>query len=246
MKRLISVISYDGSAFHGYQVQPNKRSVQAEIEAVLSKMHKGTPIRVFASGRTDAKVHAVGQVIHFDTSLSIPAQQWKKALNSLLPDDISIIDVTEVEDHFHARFNVVKKEYRYKMLTTQEPNVFKRHYYYHYPYQLDHEAITQAMRQLVGTYDFTSFCSAKTEIDDKVRTLYEVELLEEEGELIFRFVGNGFLYNMVRILVGTLLDVGRGAIKPMDIKNIIEKKDRSFAGKTVPGHGLYLWKVSYK
>ncbi|MBD8070919.1 tRNA pseudouridine(38-40) synthase TruA [Bacillus sp. PS06] len=244
MKRLKCTIAYDGTSFFGYQIQPNKRSVQETVESILSKMHK-CPIHIVGSGRTDAKVHAVGQVIHFDTPLDIAVNRWKKALNSLLPEDIVVHNVEEVSTDFHARFNVVKKEYRYKLSHTPTRDVFNRHYAYHYPYQLDLESIKEAMRYLIGTHDFTSFCSAKTEVKDKVRTLYQVELLEERDEYIFRFVGNGFLYNMVRILVGTLLEVGQGKIKPQDIQGMLLQQDRSLAGKTAPGHGLYLWKVTY-
>jgi tRNA pseudouridine38-40 synthase len=244
MKRLKCTISYDGTNFHGYQIQPNKRSVQETLETTLSTMHK-KPIHVVGSGRTDAKVHAVGQVVHFDTSLNIPAMKWEKALNALLPADIFVQQVEEVSDEFHARFDVIKKEYRYKISRASGRDVFKRHYSYHYPYQLDLQQIKEAMNLLIGTHDFTSFCSAKTEVKDKIRTLYHVELIEEDEELIFRFVGNGFLYNMVRILVGTLLEIGQGKIMPQEIQKMFEKQDRTLAGKTAPGHGLYLWKVTY-
>lgn len=240
------IVSYDGAAFFGYQVQPNQRTVQAEIEDALKKMHKGTGIRIYASGRTDAGVHAVGQVIHFDSPYKIPANKWKIALNSLLPDDIAIHHAQLVPQDFHARFDVQKKEYRYKISINQDRDVFMRNYHYHFPFQLDYVAIKEAIKYFVGTHDFTSFCSAKTEIEDKVRTVYEIEFFEDSnGVLVFRFVGNGFLYNMIRIMVGTLLEVGQGTKKPMEIMEIIEAKDRKKAGKTAPGTGLYLWKVYY-
>ncbi|WP_139365019.1 tRNA pseudouridine(38-40) synthase TruA [Litchfieldia alkalitelluris] len=244
MTRLKCTISYDGTHFNGYQIQPNKRTVQETIEQVLTQMHK-SPVRITGSGRTDAKVHAMGQVITFDTTLDIPSVRWKKALNTLLPDDIAIIHVEQVTEDFHARFSVVKKEYRYKISRTVEKDVFSRHYLYHYPYQLDLEMINFAMNLIKGTHDFTSFCSAKTDVKDKVRTIYEAGIIENEDELIFRFVGNGFLYNMVRILVGTLLEVGQKRISLEQIEQMLEVHDRSLAGKTAPGHGLYLWKVDY-
>ncbi|MDF0727545.1 tRNA pseudouridine(38-40) synthase TruA [Cytobacillus sp. S13-E01] len=245
MERLKCIISYDGSAFSGYQLQPNKRTVQLEIENTLSKLHKGNIIKVVASGRTDATVHAVGQVIHFDTSLTIPVDRWKKALNSLLPKDIAVVHIEKVNEAFHARFDVQSKEYRYKLLTSADQDVFKRHYSYHFPYPLDLDLIDEAIIYLLGEHDFTSFCSAKTEVKDKVRTIFEIDYYKEEDELIFRFVGNGFLYNMVRIIVGTLLEVGQKKTMPVEIKNILAQKNRGFAGKTAPGHGLYLWKVHY-
>jgi tRNA pseudouridine38-40 synthase len=245
MKRLKCTLAYDGTNFSGYQVQPNCRTVQLMLEQALAKMHKDELIRVSASGRTDAQVHAVGQVIHFDTPLEIPLDHWKRALNSLLPNDITILNVENVDYSFHARFDVVKKEYRYMIHTGVQRDVFKRNYVYHYTYQLDYNAIKEGMLYLTGTHDFTSFCSAKTDVEDKVRTIYEIDVIQNGNEVEFRFVGNGFLYNMVRIIVGTLLDVGRCSIKPHQIKDILKEKDRSLAGKTVPGHGLYLWKVTY-
>ncbi|HWO94804.1 MAG TPA: tRNA pseudouridine(38-40) synthase TruA [Bacillus sp. (in: firmicutes)] len=245
MKRLKCTISYDGTHFSGYQVQPNQRTVQGEFEEVLKKMHSGQTVKIHASGRTDAHVHAYGQVIHFDTSLNIPADRWKKALNSLLPEDIAVREVQFVPMSFHARFNAVSKEYRYKITKSQERNVFQRYHMYHFPYDLDYIAMKEAIKYVIGTHDFTSFCSAKTEVEDKVRTIYEIEFFEENDELTFRFIGNGFLYNMVRILVGTLLDVGQGKIKSVEIKKILDGRSRELAGKTAPGHGLYLWQVHY-
>lgn len=243
--RVKCIVSYDGTHFSGYQVQPNKRTVQSEIEAVLTKLHKGQSVKVHASGRTDANVHALGQVIHFDTTLTIPPEKWPYALNSLLPIDIVILEAEYVADHFHSRFNARKKEYRYKISTQKIPNVFKRDYTYHFPYALDIESMKKACHHLCGTHDFTSFCVAKTEVEDKVRTIYSIELIEEGTDLTFCFTGNGFLYNMVRILTGTLLEVGQGKKTPDQIPFILEGKDRSLSGKTAPGHGLYLWKVYY-
>jgi tRNA pseudouridine38-40 synthase len=245
MKRLKCIISYDGTHFSGYQIQLNQRTVQGEFEEALKKMHGGQTVKVYASGRTDAQVHAYGQVLHFDTSLQIPANRWKKALNSLLPNDISIREVQVASPHFHARFDVSSKEYRYKVIRSEERDVFQRYHAYHFPYALDYTAMKEAGTHLVGTHDFTSFCSAKTEVEDKVRTLHELEFSEEGEELVFRFVGNGFLYNMVRILVGTLLDVGQGKIQPEEIEKILAGRSRELAGKTAPGHGLYLWEVHY-
>lgn len=243
--RVKCIVSYDGTHFSGYQVQPNKRTVQGEIEEVLLKLHKGQPTKVHASGRTDAGVHALGQVFHFDTSLTIPEEKWPYALNSLLPEDVVIVEASYVNSDFHARFNATAKEYRYRINQQKMKDVFKRNYSFHYQYKLDLSAIRQACNHLCGTHDFTSFCVAKTEVDDKVRTIYSIEIIEDDSEIIFSFIGSGFLYNMVRILVGTLLDVGQGYTDPNSIPVIIEGRDRSLSGKTVPGHGLYLWKVHY-
>lgn len=245
MQRYKCIISYDGTRFSGYQVQPNKRTVQSEIEAVLTKMHKGGHIKIAGSGRTDAGVHAKGQVIHFDSSLPIPEEKWEMALNSLLPEDIAVLSVAKVHDSFHARFDACGKEYRYFLFLSRKRDPFQRNYAYQYPYPLDLESMNEASQYLLGTHDFSSFCSAKTEIEDKVRTIDAIEILQDSEFLSFRFVGNGFLYNMVRILVGTLLEVGSGDRKPADILDILEMKDRRYAGKTAPAHGLYLWEVFY-
>jgi tRNA pseudouridine38-40 synthase len=245
MPRLKCIISYDGTQFSGYQVQPGKRTVQGEIEKALTKLNKGAHIRVSASGRTDAGVHARGQVIHFDTSLEIEPSRWQIALNSLLPDDIAVSSAEIVQQEFHARFDAAGKEYRYFLLLSKHRDPFQRNYAYQYPLVLNYDAMREASKHLLGTHDFTSFCSAKTEVEDRVRTLKEIDFYEENGMLIFRFVGNGFLYNMVRILVGTLLEVGNGRRAADTMQGLLASKDRTLAGKTAPGHGLYLWQVFY-
>lgn len=245
VKRIKCIVSYDGSEFSGFQIQPNNRTVQGELEEALRKIHKGQEVTLTGSGRTDAGVHAQGQVIHFDTPLAIHEERWPRALRSLLPDDIFIVQAEEVDHQFHARFDVKTKEYRYRILCSQTENVFRRKYVYHYPYPLQLDKMKAAAKLLIGTFDFTSFCSAKTVVGNKVRTIYEIELIEEGNELIFRVVGSGFLYNMVRIIVGTLLEVGQGKKKVSDMTQIIEAKSRHKAGKTAPSHGLYLWKVTY-
>lgn len=246
MQRYKCKIAYDGAQFSGYQIQPNKRTVQAELEHALTKLHKGDSVNVVASGRTDAGVHAKGQVIHFDSLLMIPIDKWRIALNSLLPADISILLVEKVDSKFHARFDATHKEYRYVVHLADVRDPFKRFYAYEYFYPLDLTPIREASHYLIGCHDFTSFCSAKTEMENKVRELKEIEVSQVGSEVTFRFVGNGFLYNMVRILVGTLLQVGAGEIHPSKVKEILEKKDRIFAGRTAPPQGLYLWEVSYK
>lgn len=245
MQRYKCKVAYAGMFFAGYQVQPNKRTVQSEIEKALEKIHKGTKIRVNASGRTDAGVHARGQVIHFDSPLMIPEAKWIIALNSLLPDDISIKQVEKVSSEFHARYDAVKKEYRYYLYLSAIRDPFQYNFSYQYPYSLNYSYIETASQALLGTHDFTSFCSAKTEVEDRVRTIHQIEWFEENDFLVFRFVGNGFLYNMVRILVGTLLEIGSGKREADSIPEIFAKKDRSAAGKTAPANGLYLWKVFY-
>jgi tRNA pseudouridine38-40 synthase len=246
MERYKCIIAYDGTHYAGYQIQPNKRTVQSELEAALAKLHKGTEVKVFASGRTDAKVHAKGQVIHFDSPLGIPLDKWTTALNSKLPVDLSVLQVEKTAASFHARFDAIGKEYRYFIHLSPIRDPFQRNFAYRFSFPLNFSAMHQACQFLEGTHDFTSFCSAKTEVVDRVRTIHKIEFSESNGVLEFRFVGTGFLYNMVRILMGTLLEVGMGERAATSMLEILAKKDRTFAGKTAPGHGLFLWEVFYE
>ncbi|UOQ83943.1 tRNA pseudouridine(38-40) synthase TruA [Gracilibacillus salinarum] len=245
--RLKAIIQYDGTNFSGYQIQPNGRTVQGKLEAVLAKMHKGEHIRVTASGRTDQGVHAVGQTIHFDTSLTIPVANWLKALNTMLPDDIEVKDIAEASADFHARFDVREKEYRYVILNTNERDLFKRHYCHHVPQPLQLERMQQAAKYLVGTHDFSSFCAANNNVKgDKIRTITGISIEQDAAnQIIIKVRGTGFLYNMVRIITGTLLEVGLGDREPENVEEIISSLDRSKAGKTAPPQGLYLWDVDY-
>ncbi|MDV2686661.1 tRNA pseudouridine(38-40) synthase TruA [Alkalihalophilus lindianensis] len=245
MKRLACVVSYDGTNFSGYQVQPNKRTVQLELEKALKKVHKGQKTHVVASGRTDAGVHARGQVIHFDSPYHIPEAQWPKALNACLPDDIRITRAKYVSTDFHARYHTSGKEYRYRVLKSEQVDVFRRNLVTHIPYSLDVEEMRVAAQLIVGTHDFSAFCAANTNVVDKVRTLYAIEIEEYGDELHFILRGNGFLYNMVRIIVGTLLEVGNKKRSVNSVRMALEKCEREYAGKTAPGHGLYLWAVQY-
>ncbi|MEC5425553.1 tRNA pseudouridine(38-40) synthase TruA [Virgibacillus sp. C22-A2] len=247
MVRLKCIINYDGSQFSGFQIQPNKRTIHGSLEKALLKMHKGEHVRIIASGRTDTGVHAKGQVIHFDSSYDIPVLNWKQALNTLLPDDLYIQEVKVVPDIFHARFDVMEKEYRYYVWNEKEADVFKRNYFYQFPYSLNIEAMQEACRYLVGTHDFTTFSSAKaTTKGSKERTIYKASCTERGSEIEFIFRGSGFLYNMVRIIIGVLLDIGQERRKPSDIENLLENKDRRLVGETVPPQGLYLWEVKYR
>ena len=246
MRRLKATITYDGTGFSGYQVQPGERTIQLELEKVLTTMHKGEIVKVTASGRTDAKVHATGQVIHFDTSLSISLESYKKALNVQLPRDIRILEVEEVSSDFHARFSVEGKTYRYiwDCGTTQSP--FRRHYTVETNgVKPNVEKMRQAAAYILGEHDFTCFCAANTSVVDKVRTVQHLQFEWHGEELHMTITGNGFLYNMVRIIAGTLWEVGIGKREPENIETVIASKQRKLAGKTAPAHGLYLEKVFY-
>ncbi|WP_062107608.1 tRNA pseudouridine(38-40) synthase TruA [Bacillus niameyensis] len=243
--RYKAIIAYDGTAFSGFQIQMNGRTVQEELEKALKKIHKGIQIKVTGSGRTDAGVHSRGQVIHYDSWLRIPPMNWIKALNTVLPSDVAVLKVEKAAEDFHARYDVKGKTYKYVIYTSPVRDPIKRHYAAHYPYKINISDMKAAAKYLVGTHDYTSFCSTKTKITNKVRTISKIHIEQDEEQVTFSFTGNGFLYNMVRILVGTLLKVGTGKITPESMTDIIQKRDREWAGKTAPSEGLYLWEVYY-
>ncbi|WP_077324014.1 tRNA pseudouridine(38-40) synthase TruA [Virgibacillus siamensis] len=246
MAKIKCIISYDGTNFSGFQIQPRQRTIQGELEKALRRIHKGEHIRIQASGRTDTGVHAKGQTIHFETSFNLPLYNWKMAINTLLPDDLYVHVVETAADTFHARYDVVEKEYRYYVWNKRGKDVFKQNYYYQFPYQLDMQEIKKACNLLEGEHDFTTFSSAKATIKgSKVRKMYEVSCQKNGSQIEFIFRGSGFLYNMVRIIVGALLDIGQGKRSASDITGLLEKKDRRLVGDTVPAQGLYLWKVTY-
>lgn len=247
MQKVKCTVSYDGTNFSGFQIQPNKRTVQQEIEAVLCKMHQNKMVRIYSSGRTDTGVHAKAQVFHFETALEIPPENWKKALNVQLPADIFIHHVEFVANDFHARYSAKEKEYRYFVLLSDEIDVFKRNYRYITAGKFDLALLQQACEKFVGTHDFTAFSSARSTVKgDKVRTLYEVSCKKNGNELEFTLRGNGFLYHMVRIIVSVILDAGQGHISLEEIEQMFIKKSRGNKGKTLPPNGLFLWHVVYE
>ncbi|OJG97414.1 tRNA pseudouridine(38-40) synthase [Enterococcus termitis] len=248
MPRYKAVIAYDGTNFNGFQVQPDKRTVQGEFENTLRKINNGKTITIFGSGRTDAGVHAEGQVIHFDYSQTRDLEKMRYALDTQTPKDIAVKSVEIVQEDFHARYHVVEKTYCFRVDIGKPRSPFKRFYATHFPYPIDTAKIQRALPDLLGTHDFTSFCASGTEIEDKVRTIYEakLEVNDAENELIFTFRGDGFLYKMIRILVGTLLKMGAGRIDETTIPQILAAKDRKFAGPTANPEGLYLVEVKYE
>lgn len=247
MTRYKAIIAYDGTHFNGFQKQPNGRTVQEEMEKTLKKMANGKEITVFGSGRTDAGVHAMGQVIHFDYPEERPLERMRFALDTQSPEDIAVKAVEIVSDDFHARYLVKEKTYQFRVDIGKPRSPFRRHYASYFPYPLDLSKIQRALPDLIGTHDFTSFCASGSSIEDKVRTIYEakMEVNEAGDELLFIFRGNGFLYKMIRILVGTLLKIGNGRLSEDSIPEIIAKKDRNAAGPTAHPEGLYLYEVVY-
>ncbi len=242
--RIKGIVAYDGTDYSGFQVQPAQITIQGELEAALHRI-TGEEITIAGSGRTDAGVHARGQVFHFDTDSSIPLEKWRYVLNNQLPDSIIVQSMEQVEEHFHARFDVKVKEYRYCIDNGTVPELFRHRYAEHIRHPLDCDRMNEAAQKLIGTHDFTSFCSAKTFVEDKVRTLFDCRVVRE-GELVWVICrGNGFLYNMVRIITGTLVEVGEGKREPGDIRDILHAKDREMAGKTAVAKGLTMWEVTY-
>lgn len=246
MQKIKCILQYDGTNYAGYQIQPNAVTIQEVIEQILEKMHKGKPIRIHSSGRTDKGVHAIGQVIHFETDLQITPIGWKKALNAMLPEDIQIVDVQRVELAFHARMDAEMKEYRYIVHQTEEVDIFKRNYVYFEKDPLALDKIQAACQWFIGTNDFTAFSSARSTVQGtKVRTLYDVQCEQQDNVYTFIIKGDGFLYHMVRIIVGVLLEAGKGNVNEADVRQMFASKDRQKVGKTLPPQGLYLWEVTY-
>lgn len=240
-------VSYDGTLFCGYQKQPKVRTVQGEIEKALKEINNGKKVDIHASGRTDAKVHALNQKIHFDLDIKITPEKLGKGLNSLLPEDIYVKKVEEVTEDFHARFSAIGKEYIY-ILNMGEYNPLERNYVYQHNEKLDVVEMERAMKYLEGTHNFKSFTKTDEEKDDYVRTISQTNLIRDTkdiNKITLVFVGTGFLRYMVRNMVGTLIEVGKGKMKSEEIIDILKKEDRKVAGRTANPEGLYLKNVFY-
>jgi tRNA pseudouridine38-40 synthase len=255
MRNVRITVSYDGTRYSGFQVQPNHPSIQAKLIEAISAITGEAEVILHGSGRTDAGVHAKAQVANFVTALRLPADRWCQALNSRLPGDIVVWEALEVPETFHARKSAKRKTYEYTINGNRYPDPMMRHLELHHPGPLDTTAMEEAIRHFQGEHDFTSFCSTRSVSESKVRTLYEARLTVEPvigmesapgaGRIRLYFTGNGFLYNMVRIIAGTLLAVGEGKLSSAQIRSILEAKDRSLAGPTAKAYGLSLWQVHY-
>ncbi len=228
----------------GWQKQPNKLNIQGEIEQAISSL-TGEEIDLIGSGRTDAGVHALGQVANFKTNSKIPIEKMAVAINSKLKKSIIIKDAEEVEERFHSRYNAKNKTYRYIINNSEYGSAIYRDLEYHFPIKLDVEKMKRAAKYFEGEHDFSGFKASGTSAKNSVRTIYKAEVKENGERILIELTGNGFLYNMVRIISGTLLEVGLGKIEADNIPDIIESKNRQNAGKTLPAHGLYLVEVKY-
>ena len=245
MRNFRILLQYEGTRYRGWQRQESTGdTIQCRLEALLFKM-TGTITQVHGSGRTDAGVHALGQTANFHAETAMSCKEIRDYMNRYLPDDIGVISVEEVPARFHSRLNAVGKMYRYRVLNTEIPHIFDRRYVYIFPEPLALEAMRGAIPYLTGTHDFKAFTSAKKGKKSTVRTIERIDLERTGDEIQFTYTGDGFLYHMVRILTGTLLEVGTGKREPEDMKTILESGLREKAGPLVPAKGLTLVKVWY-
>jgi len=244
MRNIKMTIEYNGYYFHGWQRQPRYKTVQGEIEKTLTEV-LGERIQINGSGRTDAGVHALGQVANFRTKANIPLNSIHELLNIKLNRNISIKSLEEVEDGFHARYNVKVKTYRYVINNAKNLSPIYKNYEYHMPRKLDIKLMKEAAKYLEGEHDFKAFKTPKVNDYNTTRTIYKINIYEKDDRIYIEVSGNGFLYNMVRIISGTLVDVGLKKIKPQEIKNILASKSRNTSGRMLPPLGLYLYKVDY-
>ena len=244
MRNIKLTIEYDGKCYNGWQKQPDKLNIQGEIEKAIYNITK-EKVELIGSGRTDAGVHALGQVANFKTNSNIPIEKIPLAINSQLKSSIIIKSAEEVDERFHSRYIAKHKTYRYIINNSKTGTALYRNLQYCFPIKLDVEKMKEASKFFEGEHDFKAFKSSGTSAKNSVRTIYKAVVKEEGENIIIELTGNGFLYNMVRIISGTLLDVGLGKINPSEIPDIINSKDRQRAGKTLPAHGLYLVEVLY-
>ena len=244
MKRIKLVVAYDGTNYCGWQVQPNGETIEGVLNRALSEL-LGEDIKVTGASRTDSGVHSLGNVAVFDTETRIPPEKISYALNQRLPEDIVVQDSCQVAEDFHPRHCNSRKTYEYRILNRTFAMPTRRLDTYFFYRKLDLDAMKQAASYIEGTHDFKSFCSANSPVEDTVRTVYFLHVEKQDDIISIRVQGSGFLYNMVRILAGTLIQVGLGDIKPEDIPGILEAKNRSAAGPTAPAHGLTMIGIEF-
>ncbi|MFA5537240.1 MAG: tRNA pseudouridine(38-40) synthase TruA [Bacillota bacterium] len=249
MKRRIKLLlSYDGTNYAGWQIQtgqPHVKTIQGQLERALTVITKGKLIRVYGAGRTDSGVHARGQVCHFDFPGLIPIDRFPTAINSILPRDIRCHLAEEVDEDFHAQHSAKYKTYSYSINQSYIADVFLRNYYHHEPYPLRLKAMKEAGRLLVGRMDFKGFSATGSSQEDFIRTVTELTIEQTGDKVLIKVTGDGFLYNMVRIMAGTLIAIGRGKMMTEAIEKILQTKDRAYAGPTAAAKGLCLERIIY-
>ncbi len=244
MKRIMLVVAYDGTAYNGWQIQPGVKTIEGELNQALSELLV-EEIQVIGASRTDSGVHALCNVAVFDTNTRIPGEKISYALNQRLPEDIRIQESKEVDENFHPRHCDSRKTYEYWILNAKFPLPTKR-LYAHFTYvPLDVSQMQRAGAYLVGEHDFKSFCATAAVVESTVRTITDLQVEQSGHEIVIRVTGTGFLYNMVRIIAGTLMEVGRGSYPPEKVKEILAAKDRRAAGPTAPAGGLTLVKYDF-
>lgn len=241
--RYKAVVMYDGTMFHGFQIQEDLRTVQKEIEDVLKVVTK-KETKIYPAGRTDTGVHAIGQVFHFDYEVEMQEWQIKNAINSRLPKDIYIKSIGIVDDEFHSRYQATKKHYQY-IINLNEFNPLNKNYCYYYKYKLDINKMIEASKVFIGEHDFKSF-TKNHKIENTIRTIYDINFDIKDNVIKINFIGNGFLHNMVRIIVAMLLEVGNGRFTIEYLQEAMENKNRKYAPKLAPANGLYLMGVFYE
>jgi len=245
LKNYKIIIQYDGTRYKGWQVQKStEMTIQGKLQSILKEM-TGKEIEVIGSGRTDAGVHAIGQVANFHMPDHFKAEKIIEYLNHYLPMDIAVIDIEEVDERFHARFNAIEKTYMYRIHTSTIPNVFERKYVYNYTENLNIEAMKEAAKFFLGTHDYRAFCGNKKMKKSTIRTVIAIDIEETDSEIQISYTGDGFLQQMIRIMTGTLIEVGNGTKQPEEIEKILENRERQNAGYTVPADGLVLKTVKY-
>jgi len=244
MRNIKLTIEYDGTGYHGWQIQPNVLTIQGTIEGKLAQI-TGEAVRLVASGRTDTGVHAMGQVAHFKTHSSLDVLSFLKALNSLLPEDIRVKDVEEVDEAFHARFSAKGKVYEYRIFNGEFPSPFHRHFSWFVPAKLDLASMREAAMKLRGRHDFSSFCSTGSDHSSPLREIYAIDVGMRGDFIIIQVEANAFLKQMVRNIVGTLVEVGRQKLTPSQFGDILKARDRRRAGIPAPAQGLFLVGVDY-
>jgi tRNA pseudouridine38-40 synthase len=244
MRNLKLTLAYDGTDFHGWQIQPSLRTIQGELQRVLQKLFNHE-VNVTGSGRTDAGVHAHGQVASVETVRTMDTDAVLRGINALLPPEIRILAVEEVAMDFHARRSARAKTYEYHIWRDPIVSPFHCKYVYAFRYPLDDNLMDRGTEQFVGTHDFTSFCATATEVEDRNRTIFDACWERSEKTWVFRIRGNGFLQYMVRTIAGTLVQIGQGRLRPDQILEIFEARDRRLAGPSLPAHGLHLIHVEY-